>query len=62
MHQYTECYLYYSCMENECDERIRKIWERMFDEEVAHLRNGGHMGGIHGHLRQTNLCRHILAV
>ena len=37
MHQYTECYLYYSCMQNECHERIRKIWERMFEEEVSHL-------------------------
>lgn len=37
MHQYTECYLYYSCMENECDERIRKIWAQMFEQEVAHL-------------------------
>lgn len=37
MHQYTECYLYYSCMENECDERIRGIWAQLFEQEVAHL-------------------------
>ena len=37
MHQYTECYLYYSCMENECDARIRDIWARLFEEEVSHL-------------------------
>ncbi len=37
MHQYTECYLYYSCMENECDPRIRKIWESFFEQEVSHL-------------------------
>jgi len=37
MHQYTECYLYYSCMENECDARIRDIWSQLFEEEVAHL-------------------------
>lgn len=37
MHQYTECYLYYSCMENECDERIRALWAQLFEQEVAHL-------------------------
>ncbi len=37
MHQYTECYLYYSCMENECDERIRAVWSQLFEQEVAHL-------------------------
>ena len=37
MHQYVECYLYYSCMENECDARIRGVWERLFEEEVSHL-------------------------
>ena len=37
MHQYTECYLYYSCMESETDKRFRDIWARMFDCEVAHL-------------------------
>ena len=37
MRQYTECYLYYSCMEDECDERIRAIWARLFEEEIAHL-------------------------
>lgn len=37
MHQYTECYLYYSCMESECDARIRDIWSRLFEEEVSHL-------------------------
>ncbi len=37
MHQYTECYLYYSCMESECDARMRKVWEMLFDQEVSHL-------------------------
>lgn len=35
--EYTECYLYYSCYEDEKDERIKKIWEQHFEEEVAHL-------------------------
>ena len=37
MNEYTECYLYYSCYMDEKDERIKKIWEQHFEEEVAHL-------------------------
>jgi len=38
MHEYTECYLYYSCMQDEVDEYIKKIWEEHFYMEVAHLK------------------------
>ena len=37
MNEYTECYLYYSCYEDEKDERIKAVWEMHFEEEVAHL-------------------------
>ncbi len=37
MNEYTEAYLYYSCYEDEKDERIKKIWLMHFEEEVAHL-------------------------
>ncbi len=37
MHQYTECYLYYSCMETETDAHIKKVWECLLEQEVAHL-------------------------
>ncbi len=37
MHEYTECYLYYSCMESECDPYIRCIWEECLDQEIVHL-------------------------
>lgn len=37
MHQYTECYLYWSCMETEPDMSMKMAWERMFEQEVAHL-------------------------
>lgn len=37
MHEYTECYLYYSCYEDEKDENIKKVWEQCFVQEVAHL-------------------------
>ncbi len=37
-HQYTECYLYWSCHETETDARIKKIWAELFEMELAHLR------------------------
>ena len=37
MHEYTECYLYYSCMMTECDLYIRKIWEECLMQEISHL-------------------------
>ncbi len=37
MHEYTECYLYYSCMQTECDPSVRRIWEQCLVQEIAHL-------------------------
>jgi rubrerythrin len=37
MHEYAECYLYYSCYMTETDERIKTLWEEFFEQEVAHL-------------------------
>ena len=37
MHEYTECYLYYSCMMTECDRYIKRIWEECLIQEIAHL-------------------------
>ncbi|MGN0974404.1 MAG: hypothetical protein ACI4OL_00265 [Gemmiger sp.] len=37
MHEYTECYLYWSAFESEKDRRIRHLWEELFEQEVAHL-------------------------
>lgn len=37
MHEYTECYLYYSCYQDEVDPHIKKIWECHFHQEVAQL-------------------------
>lgn len=37
MHEYTECYLYYSCMLTECDSYIRQIWEECMIQEISHL-------------------------
>ena len=37
MNEYTECYLFYSCYEDEKDPRIKKVWEQHFTEEISHL-------------------------
>ncbi|MCH5152482.1 MAG: hypothetical protein J1F68_00780 [Clostridiales bacterium] len=37
MHEYTECYLYFSLMQDETDEHIKSIWEQHFNDELAHL-------------------------
>ncbi len=37
LHEYTECYLYYSMFNDESDPNIKKIWERLFEQEVSHL-------------------------
>lgn len=37
MHEYTECYLYYSCYKDETDPKIRQLWEQFFEQEVSHL-------------------------
>ena len=38
MHEYTECYLYYSMYEDETDKYIKNIWKEHFEMEVAHLK------------------------
>ena len=37
MHEYTECYLYYSMLNDESDPNIKKVWEMLFEQELAHL-------------------------
>ena len=37
MHEYIECYLYYSMHNNESDPHIKQIWEMLFEQELAHL-------------------------
>lgn len=36
-HEYTECYLYYSCWKDETDKRVKKVWETHLLQEIAHL-------------------------
>lgn len=37
MHEYTECYLYYSMYEDETDENVKALWDRHLTDEIAHL-------------------------
>lgn len=37
MHEYTECYIYYSLLNDESDNKIKKIWEMLLEQEIAHL-------------------------
>jgi hypothetical protein len=36
-HEYNECYLYYSFMQTESDQRVKSIWELHLNMELAHL-------------------------
>lgn len=38
LHEYNECWLYWSCMETETDPRIRAVWELHLAMEIEHLR------------------------
>ena len=37
LHEYTECYLYYSFLMTETDPRIKEYWDVCFEQEVMHL-------------------------
>lgn len=38
LHEYNECWLYWSCMETEDNARIRALWELHLNMEIEHLR------------------------
>ncbi len=37
MHEYTECYVYYSLYQDEKNPAIRRLFEEIYEQEVAHL-------------------------
>jgi hypothetical protein len=39
LHEYVECYLYYSFLQDETCPNTKSIWEMHFEQEVAHLHN-----------------------
>ncbi len=38
LHEYNECWLYWSCMQTETDPRIKALWELHLNMEIEHLR------------------------
>ncbi|MGE3540191.1 MAG: hypothetical protein AB7N91_22480 [Candidatus Tectimicrobiota bacterium] len=38
LHEATEVYNYYSCVESESNTRVKALWERFLDYELGHLR------------------------
>jgi hypothetical protein len=38
LHEYNECWLYYSMSQHEPDPRVKKLWEQHLDMEIEHLR------------------------
>jgi hypothetical protein len=38
MHEATEAYNYYSCVESEGNPRVKAVWERFLDYELGHVR------------------------
>jgi hypothetical protein len=38
LHEYNECWLYWSCMQTEVDNRIKALWELHLGMEIEHLR------------------------
>lgn len=43
MHEYTECYLYYSCYDDETDPDIKELYHHFYLEECGHLRKAAEM-------------------
>ena len=43
MHEYAECYLYWSCAQTESDSSVKAIWEQSFEQELAHLHKAASM-------------------
>ena len=43
MHEYTECYLYYSCFVDERDPDIKQLYEQLYLEECGHLQKAAEM-------------------
>ena len=38
MHEYTECYLYYSCMLEEDNQNLKAIWQEHYEMECSHIK------------------------
>ena len=56
MHEYCECWLYYSAMQDDCEEYIKKIWAEHFKMEVCHLKTAVKMLKKYEHKSFEDLC------
>lgn len=45
MHEYMECYLYYSFYQDEQDANIKSVWEMHLNQELAHLHKAAELLG-----------------
>ena len=43
LHEYCECYLYFSALQTEVDDYIREIWSEHYEMECAHLKTAVEM-------------------
>jgi len=43
LHEYMECYLYYSFYQDELDANVKGIWEMHLNQEIAHLHQAVHL-------------------
>ncbi len=43
LHEYNECYMYWSCMQSEVDDRVRKVWQTCLENEITHLHMASEM-------------------
>ena len=43
LHEYTECYLYYSFYQDELDANVKAIWEMHLQQEIAHLQRAAEL-------------------
>jgi hypothetical protein len=48
LHEYNECFLYYSCLQSEVDDRIKKMWQWHLDCEIEHLKAACELLKSHG--------------
>ena len=56
MHEYCECWLYYSAMQDNCADYIKKIWTEHFKMEVCHLKTAAKLLKKYEHKSFEDLC------
>lgn len=49
LHEYTECFLYYSMFMDETDVNVKQIWEQHLNIELAHLRTAAEILETYDH-------------